>query len=151
MPAWVAFVKHLGTDLVGFPVFVEDQFALGRRGLALRPGLRKSGSGPSCAADFHDCQSELSEHVDTVLARWNLASLHGIEMGWYFEVSNDLIAGALLGANHHAKSTVEFLGGGGGLGGGEGWGGGGKTTIAVCRLCLLLIYLNLSCVFNNHS
>src|SRR5260370_8867213 len=34
-PAWVAFVKQLRNE-EAIPLFVEDQFALGRRGIGLR-------------------------------------------------------------------------------------------------------------------
>jgi hypothetical protein len=53
---WVAFVKQLRKE-VAIPVFVEDQFALGRRGVVYFVlDFEKSGCRPVRAGDFRDGQ-----------------------------------------------------------------------------------------------
>lgn len=89
--ACVAFVKHLRKE-VAIPVFVEDQFALGRRGIGLRVlDLEESGGRAVDAADLHDCQIRVVEHVDDVRAgrKFGVPCME-LEGDRDFKVSDDL-------------------------------------------------------------
>jgi hypothetical protein len=87
----VALTEHAGQE-VNIPVFVEDQFALARRGVG--PGildLEQSGRGAIRAADLHNLQVGVLQHTEDVLTRGKFGSPR-VELEWdvSFELSNDL-------------------------------------------------------------
>src|SRR6267378_1870612 len=80
--ARVAFIKQLRKE-VAIPVLVEDQFALGRRGVGLcAPHFEESGSRAVRAGDFHDRQIGVVQHSGWCTYQVEVWCFpHGTEMG----------------------------------------------------------------------
>jgi hypothetical protein len=77
----IVFVKELRKK-VAIPIFVKDQFTFCRLGFVFRVlDLKKRGSGAIYAANFHECQIGIVQHLDAVLTRWEFGVAR-VELEW---------------------------------------------------------------------